>query len=419
MAAATPTTSTGPAISPSPSPTTPPHWYPIDVRFTNGGGGAGNTGNNATGYNENFSYELNNSANPPGAAWLAAENTPGNTIFALPNLISTVSGPITMVGDATIGSDAGSLTVSGLLTTNSHSLAVTGAGDTNLSSQISGPGTSLSKSGGGTLTLSSTSPNTYGGTTTVSGGYVYIASGTELSTGDVYVTSGATSGALQVPGGITVANALHLAGSGPTGAGAVEHVSQSVSYGPGLLEGYLSGTNNMAGNPGNGGNQLLPRAGEQSSNSTNVYPFSASDSVWEFDNITLVYDALMYIDPLTTSIQFQGSIDDGWEMSFNNAQVIGWGWNGDSGAINTTGLSGYGGAGTWVPVEFRFENGGGGAGANGDRAGTGMRRCPPTCKTPTPGRWASTTSSTATALGSSRRTRATAPSSKSPAISAP
>jgi autotransporter-associated beta strand protein len=80
----------------------------------------------------------------------------------------------------------------------------------------------LTKIGGGTLALSSA--NTYGGGTTVSAGIVRASNATSLGTGAGTVSSGA---AVEVSGGITIANALTLSGSGVSGGGVINSTAGS------------------------------------------------------------------------------------------------------------------------------------------------------------------------------------------------
>ena len=102
----------------------------------------------------------------------------------------------------------------------------------------------------------------------------------------------------------------------------------------------------------------MPYAGEQYENVPNNYiGFTYNGSVWG-NNCTIVYTGYMYIPTGVTTVEFAGNIDDGWWMSFNNVARVGWGWGQNTGDITVT-------PNTWYPVEFRFQNGGGGAGAAG------------------------------------------------------
>lgn len=163
-------------------------WVPVEIRFQNGGGGAG-----ATGPNNGFEFETNNQGN-----WTIPLNAPGNEIWGVVNETGAVTGPITLgAGGATIGADNGTtLNISGTLTTNGNNLGFTGAGSTNFSDQISGSSTAVAKTGSGTVTLSDTAANTYGGGTTISAGYVYITNSGSLGSALVSVQSnGLSSGA--------------------------------------------------------------------------------------------------------------------------------------------------------------------------------------------------------------------------------
>jgi fibronectin-binding autotransporter adhesin len=90
---------------------------------------------------------------------------------------------------------------------------------------ISGPG-GLTKSGGGTL-LMGTQTNTYSGATTINQGIVNIQTAKGLGTSAVTVDSGA---ALQIQGGISLANKLTLNGTGGASAGALESSSGSNTW---------------------------------------------------------------------------------------------------------------------------------------------------------------------------------------------
>ena len=84
---------------------------------------------------------------------------------------------------------------------------------------------SLTKTGAGTQTL--TGSNSYSGLTSVTGGVLSLLNGAALGTGTASVSS---VGALQIQGGITVANSLNLSGSGVSNDGALRSVSGSNTY---------------------------------------------------------------------------------------------------------------------------------------------------------------------------------------------
>src|ERR1019366_5720804 len=133
---------------------------------------------------------------------IVLNGTGTGTAGAIENMIggnNTLSGPVTLLGNTTLGADGNStLTVNGAI----------------------GGGFNLGKVGVGTLVLASALSN-YTGSTTISTGVLNITNGNALGaiTGSVSVTSGAT---LQLQGGITVAGkALTLNGTGYGNSGAL------------------------------------------------------------------------------------------------------------------------------------------------------------------------------------------------------
>jgi fibronectin-binding autotransporter adhesin len=117
---------------------------------------------------------------------------------ALRNISGTnsMSGNITLGSAATIGSDAGALTLSGNINNAGFLLTETGAGDVVLSGVISGAG-GLTKNGTGTLTLNGTAPNTYTGVTSVNDGTLQL---------DMTAGKNAFNGTLTVGDGVGAAN---------------------------------------------------------------------------------------------------------------------------------------------------------------------------------------------------------------------
>ena len=134
-----------------------------------------------------------------------------------------------------IAVDAGTLTLNGTLTSLTGSTGTfefTGAGNTVVNGSIIGLGTSVVKSGSGNFTLNSNF-STYAGTTTVSGGTLFVnnTAGSATGTGAVTVQTGATLtgngriggnlsaqlGSFVVPGGAGV-DELTFAGSLDLGA---------------------------------------------------------------------------------------------------------------------------------------------------------------------------------------------------------
>jgi len=176
---------------------------------------------------------------------------------------STVTGGILGVTDSTnLGSggvtlNGGGLTVTGSGVTVSNAVALTGAGTiTNdnavaLSGIVSGTG-ALTKAGWGTLTLSG--DNTYSGATTVYSGMLVAAHNNALGStaGSTTVSSGASLG---LQGGVTVTEAVSVAGLGVSSAGAIYNVS---------------GTNTLSGNVTLNSSSYLAAAAGQLTISGNI-----------------------------------------------------------------------------------------------------------------------------------------------------
>ena len=163
------------------------------------------------------------------------------------------AGAISLAAASRINSDAGTLTVSGTITATNQDLTVGGAGHTTLNGSIGTGSGTLTKDGNGTLTLFGNS--TYSGTTTINAGIVNLRHDSALgSTGvGTTVVSGAT---LQLQNNITVgAEALSLTSTGFGGAGALQNVNGTNSYGGAITVGAGgtrinsdSGTLTLAGN---------------------------------------------------------------------------------------------------------------------------------------------------------------------------
>ena len=93
---------------------------------------------------------------------------------------NTYSGLITLAGNTTIGSDAGTLAITntGTITGSGFNLTLAGAGSGSIASIIgTGPGT-LTMNGGGTWTLSGN--NTFTGTTVISAGTLQLGAALAL-----------------------------------------------------------------------------------------------------------------------------------------------------------------------------------------------------------------------------------------------
>ncbi|MDO8438199.1 MAG: autotransporter-associated beta strand repeat-containing protein, partial [Nitrosomonadaceae bacterium] len=136
---------------------------------------------------------------------------------------SSFAGGITLLAAGPVSVAGTQLTLSGAITDGGSSFA-------------------LNKSGAGTLVLSSA--NTYDGGTGVTAGVVNLQNATAAGTGTVAVTSGA---AVQMQGGITVANALTLNGTGVAADGALRSISGANTWSGAITQGSASRINTDAG----------------------------------------------------------------------------------------------------------------------------------------------------------------------------
>ncbi|MFL6515525.1 MAG: beta strand repeat-containing protein [Chthoniobacterales bacterium] len=182
---------------------------------------------------------------------------------------NTYTGPITLAGASTIGSDAGLLTLSGTVNNGGFATTFTGSGSTTASGVISGTG-SLTKAGSGLLSLNGS--NTYSGGTTINAGTVAINSGSSLgaagggltiNAGTLEVTNGfatnrsttlgSTSSTIQVDTGQTFAVNGTVGGGGTlnkTGAGTLV-LNANNSYSGTVINGgtiSISADNNLGSN---------------------------------------------------------------------------------------------------------------------------------------------------------------------------
>ena len=141
-------------------------------------------------------------------------------------------GLVTLLSSTTrINSDGGVLTLGGSSSISSSNigLQVGGSGSVVVSGVMSvGTGT-LYKDGLGSLVLNGV--NVYSGATTVANGIIEVGNNSGLGSSVVSVSSGGT---LQLRGGVSVSNALTLAGAGFSSSGALRSVSGSNSWTGGI-----------------------------------------------------------------------------------------------------------------------------------------------------------------------------------------
>jgi autotransporter-associated beta strand protein len=190
-------------------------------------------------------------SNPRGAL----ENVSGN---------NTYTGLVDLGAAATIGSDAGMLTLSntGNIAGGGFGLTLTGAGNGSLAGSIHTIAGTLTKSGNGTWTLSGA--NTYTGTTTVSNGTLQFAKASSLYNGttaswtaaNITVASGATA-AFNVGGAgeFTSANIDTLKGLGTTTSNGFANGSSLGFDTTNASGGNFAYSSNIA-NPNGGANAL-------------------------------------------------------------------------------------------------------------------------------------------------------------------
>ncbi|MDA7780257.1 autotransporter-associated beta strand repeat-containing protein, partial [Candidatus Pelagibacter sp.] len=139
---------------------------------------------------------------------------------------NTLSGQITISAHAQIQSDANTLTLnvasSSSITASNKNITFDGAGNITVADPIATGSGTLTKTGSGTLTLSAA--NTYTGATTISAGVATISNNTSFGTTDAATTI-ASGAALNVSGGVTVAEAITINGTGVSSNGAIRSTS--------------------------------------------------------------------------------------------------------------------------------------------------------------------------------------------------
>ncbi len=140
------------------------------------------------------------------------------------------SGGVTLASSATIGADAGQLTLGGTINLGANTLTFTGAGTTQSDGIISGSG-ALVKSGTGTLRL--TAANTFTGSTTITAGAVLAQDDAVFGAagmGGVSVIAGAAIQLNNVDGINVGDKLLTLNGGGISGVGAIDSIVGNHSW---------------------------------------------------------------------------------------------------------------------------------------------------------------------------------------------
>ncbi len=203
---------------------------------------------------------------------------------------------LTLLSDQTVGSLA-SNNANASIQLGSYTL--TAGGDntsTSVSGAVSGTG-SLVKQGSGTLTLSGS--NSYGGTTTVSGGTLSIAGDGNLGSGAVNLAGGAV---LDVSGATTIDNAIVLTGNSSIGnssavtlSGAISGAYDLTKTGSGNLT--LSGSNSYGSTYVSAGTLSVSSDGNLGSGAVNL----AAGTTLALTGATTVDNAIVLAGDATVS----------------------------------------------------------------------------------------------------------------------
>ncbi|GEP41509.1 beta strand repeat-containing protein [Brevifollis gellanilyticus] len=164
---------------------------------------------------------------------------------------------ITALAPVRFHSDAGTLTLSHStsaatnIVTGTQNLIFSGSGNIVLGSRLNTSSGTVTKEGTGMLTVSGDGGTALTGATTINGGIVRMTSGNGLgSTSLITVNDVTTGAALELSGGITVANAVTFNGSGINGVNSLN--------GSGAIR-NISGNNTLSGIVGIGLDTAGPR----------------------------------------------------------------------------------------------------------------------------------------------------------------
>lgn len=167
-------------------------------------------------------------------------------------LAANLSGPVTLMGSTTIGTEGGTLSggiTTGIAGTSTLTLGTANSTDNATLSGVIGNGTgtlAMIKTAGGTLTLSGTAANTYTGTTTVSGGTLNLnkTAGVNAVTGNLVLSGGTLT--LGAANQIADTADIAISGAGVISSGltdTVRNLSVSINSGDTAKLNFASGTN--------------------------------------------------------------------------------------------------------------------------------------------------------------------------------
>ena len=334
-----PTTQSGPVTEATAG------YHQIEIGYYQGGGGAG-----LGVYSDAGNTIMLNSQLAQVAVFSNAMVASGNaTIDLIPQSFASFPSLTIGAGGAStlhVTTGPGTATFGTTTIANTPIFDVQGSNVLNLGTVTdNGSGSGLTKQNTGTLVLPNA--NTYGGTTTISGGNVVAGTAQSLGTGPIHLNGGQ----LSVSGGV-----------------------------PGLQEGWLNGGFNQTDGMSAAlfpSIQLSPRAANWTTNTwntsngtTNWVPATSNNSGAAYttfgtvpnfpNNTTVLYQGYMYFGQAANStVSFVKNFDDEGTLFINGTQVVAdTGWNTLGQGSWTVPAPG------WYPIVIRFGQGGGGAGPN-------------------------------------------------------
>ncbi|MCX6889775.1 MAG: autotransporter-associated beta strand repeat-containing protein, partial [Verrucomicrobia bacterium] len=162
---------------------------------------------------------------------------------ALRNLTgsNTFGGPITLSGDTSVQSDAGTLTIAGNISAGTRTLTITGSSNTTLTGVMSGGlSAALTKNGSGTLTL--TGNNSFGGATTINTGTVAIGGVNVLSD---FALVNVNGGSLNVSTFDEAVDTVRLTSGSIIGSGGTLSATNDFDVRSGTISGKLAGASGL------------------------------------------------------------------------------------------------------------------------------------------------------------------------------